>query len=72
MNSFAGRIDIWALSLFMSYVERNPVRAGLVETASAYRWSSAAAHGGFTTDPLLATLPIEAEFIPDWSVWLAD
>jgi putative transposase len=28
----------------LAYVERNPVRAGLVEHASAYPWSSAAAH----------------------------
>lgn len=30
----------------MAYVERNPVRAGIVEEASAYRWSSAAIHLG--------------------------
>ena len=28
----------------MAYVERNPVRAGLVADAADYRWSSAAAH----------------------------
>jgi len=28
----------------MAYVERNPVRAGLMGEASAYRWSSASAH----------------------------
>ncbi len=30
----------------MAYVERNPVRAGLVCGANDYRWSSAAAHTG--------------------------
>ena len=30
----------------LRYVERNPVRAGLVEHASEWRWSSAAAHLG--------------------------
>ncbi len=30
----------------MAYVERNPVRGGLVRDAPAYRWSSAAAHLG--------------------------
>jgi putative transposase len=30
----------------MAYVERNPVRGGLARDASAYRWSSAAAHFG--------------------------
>ena len=29
----------------LAYVERNPVRAGLVETAELYPWSTAAAHG---------------------------
>lgn len=28
----------------LRYVERNPIRAGLVDTAHRYRWSSAAAH----------------------------
>ena len=28
----------------LAYVERNPVRAGMVETAETFRWSSAAAH----------------------------
>jgi putative transposase len=30
----------------VAYVERNPVRAGMVETAADYRWSSAPAHLG--------------------------
>ena len=30
----------------MAYVERNPVRAGLVASAEEYRWSSARAHLG--------------------------
>jgi putative transposase len=28
----------------LAYVERNPVRAGMVETAERYQWSSAAPH----------------------------
>ncbi|MGD0013294.1 MAG: transposase [Bryobacteraceae bacterium] len=35
------RAHLW---LAMAYVERNPVRAGLVEEARSYPWSSAAAH----------------------------
>src|SRR5262245_47762150 len=35
------------------YVERNPVRARMVATASAYRWSSAAAHCHGSPDSLL-------------------
>src|ERR1035437_243594 len=35
------------------YVEQNPVRAGIVETATAYAWSSARAHAGLELSPLL-------------------
>jgi putative transposase len=35
------RVHVW---LAMAYVERNPVRAGFVEEAGSYSWSSAAAH----------------------------
>ena len=38
---------LWAA---VRYVERNPVRAGLVETAERYPWSSAAAHCGLAPD----------------------
>jgi putative transposase len=37
------------------YIERNPVRAGLLQTAWEYDWSSAAFHSGErNTDPLLS------------------
>ncbi len=36
-----GPTHLWSA---LSYVERNPVRAGIVEHANEYRWSSAAAH----------------------------
>lgn len=39
----------------MRYVELNPVRAGLVSTSEAYRWSSARAHVGGEDDPILAS-----------------
>jgi putative transposase len=35
----------------LAYVERNPVRAGLVPTAEAYRWSSAQARLGLIRTP---------------------
>lgn len=54
------------------YVERNPVRAGLVKRAEDYRWSSAAAHCGLREDKVLAPgLPL-ADLIPDWSAWLSE
>ena len=38
----------------MAYVERNPVRAGLVSEAWSYEWSSAAMHCGIkNADPLI-------------------
>lgn len=36
-----GQDHLWAA---LRYVERNPVRAGMVQRAADYRWSSAAAH----------------------------
>jgi putative transposase len=36
------------------YVERNPVRAGMVSKAWEYPWSSAAGHCGKRDDPLLS------------------
>ena len=63
---------LWAA---VRYVERNPVRAGLVRRAKAYRWSSAAAHCGERADALISSdsewcrklLPAE-----HWSAWLAE
>ena len=52
------------------YVERNPVRAGMVDHAEDYHWSSAPAHCSLRADPLLASdFPLLRE-IPDWSAWL--
>ena len=52
------------------YVERNPVRAGLVKRAEDYLWSSAAAHCGLRDDLLLSgDCPLVRE-ITDWSEWL--
>jgi putative transposase len=52
------------------YVERNPVRAGMVLRAQDFLWSSAAPHCGLRTDRLLSNdLPL-LEDISDWSAWL--
>jgi putative transposase len=37
-------LDAQHTRIALRYVERNPVRAGLVDLAGAYRWSSASAH----------------------------
>ena len=52
------------------YVERNPVRAGLVLRAEDYLWSSAAAHCGLRDDFLLDRDFPPPGVIEDWSKWL--
>jgi putative transposase len=37
-------VDAWGVWPVMAYIECNPVRAGLVESAEGYPWSSARAH----------------------------
>lgn len=59
---------VWAA---VRYVERNPVKAGLVERAEQYRWSSAAAHCRLCTDDLLSLDFPPTGVIEDWSAWLA-
>jgi len=51
------------------YVERNPVRAGMVERAEMYEWSSARAHVRRDIHPLLSAFPMETS-IPNWSAYL--
>ena len=52
------------------YVERNPVRAGLVKRAWQWPWSSAAAHVAGTGDALIAPGgPLAAE-VTDWPDFL--
>jgi transposase len=54
------------------YVERNPVRAGLVPRAEEYPWSSAAAHCGLRRDPLVAGDLERRGVVEDWASWLAE
>jgi putative transposase len=61
----------------LGYVERNPVRAGLVTRVGDYTWSSAGAHlGGQDESGVLDLLWWRAEAPPDWAavvgtVWAA-
>ena len=55
----------------VQYIECNPVRAGLVEKAEDYPWSSAAAHCGLRTDTLLSNTFPPAGVIENWTAWLA-
>jgi len=59
---------LWAA---VRYVERNPVAAGMVERAEAYRWSSAGAHCGLCSDELLSPDFPRPDVVEDWSAWLA-
>lgn len=43
---------LWAVA---RYIERNPVKAGLVENSESYRWSSANAHLTGATDVQLSS-----------------
>lgn len=54
------------------YVERNPVRAGMVHVAAAYRWSSAPARCAGKSDPILSDDFPPAGVIEDWAEWLRD
>ncbi|MBE7559675.1 transposase [bacterium] len=53
------------------YVERNPVRAGLVVQAEDYRWSSARAHVYRLRDRLVSGDGLLVEEVGDWSSYLA-
>jgi len=55
----------------LRYVERNPVRAGIVSRAEDYPWSSARAHIDHSPDPLLSDL-IPRNFIRDWKSYLEE
>jgi putative transposase len=55
----------------MRYVEKNPVRAGMVRRAEDYRWSSARAHVLKTKDPLLSENFLIGD-MADWAAYLAE
>jgi putative transposase len=52
------------------YVERNPVRAGLVRAPEDWRWSSARAHLQGQSDAAVDVAPLLA-LVPDWQGYLA-
>ncbi|MCY3018395.1 MAG: transposase [Planctomycetota bacterium] len=60
---------LWAA---VRYVERNPVRAGLVRRAEQYGWSSARAHCGLRADALLSADFPPAGVVADWREWLRE
>ena len=72
---FSSPLDEVYLLAAVRYVECNPVRAGMVERAEDYRWSSASAHCGNRSDSVLS---LESGWrkqfaaIDDWSAWLSE
>jgi putative transposase len=72
---FSSPLDSEYFLAAVRYVERNPLRAGLVERAESYPWSSAAAHCGLRSDGLLpndSPWALGLNEIRDWSAFLAD
>ena len=63
-------LDETHLWIAVRYVELNPVRAGIVECAEEYPYSSARAHCNGVSDPLLAPSSPFPDPIEDWSRWL--
>ena len=53
------------------YVERNPLKAGLVKSAVEYLWSSARHYLGVHSDPLIQQSPL-LDMVDDWQAFLAD
>ena len=64
-------LDEQYLYAAVRYVERNPVRAGLVKRAEDYPWSSAKAHVLKEKDILISDNFMLSE-IKDWSSYLAE
>jgi putative transposase len=58
---------LWAA---VRYVERNPVRAGLVEQAEEWPWSSARVHLGLAAEPLVQRSAALKRF-GDWRRYLS-
>ena len=54
----------------MRYVERNPVRSGLVEAPHEWPWSSARGNLGLADDDLIIGRPALA-LVPDWAAYLS-
>lgn len=53
------------------YIERNPVRAGIVERAEDYYWSSARSHVFKEKDELISDFYLISQ-IPDWASYLRE
>ncbi len=68
---FSNPMDEAYLRATVRYVERNPVAAGISETASQWQWSSALAHLSGRNDRLVDVSPM-LERITEWDTFLAE
>jgi putative transposase len=72
---FSSPLDDAHMWQAMRYVERNPVRAGMVQQAQDYTWSSAAFYCAGREDSVITSCPLWAArcaaFSTDWQSWLA-
>ena len=69
---FSTPLDETHLWRAVRYVERNPVRAGLVGSADEWPWSSARSRVQGCPDPLLAPGWPEPSRLLGWQDWLAE
>jgi putative transposase len=69
---FSCPLDESSLWAAVRYVERNPVRAGMVGRAETYPWSSAQAHCGMKNDAVLPPDFPPAGVIDNWTDWLCE
>ena len=53
------------------YIERNPVRAGLVKKSEDWSWSSARHHLGIQNDHLISSDDLLPGLVNDWSVFIS-
>ncbi len=63
-------VDGEALWAAVRYIERNPVRAGLVARAEEYPWSSARAHCGLDGSGVLSPARPFPGKVSNWRSWL--
>jgi putative transposase len=68
---FSCPLDNSHLYSAVRYVERNPVRAGMVKDAWHYEWSSAAYHAGQVSSDILVTDTDLFSDISDWQEFLS-
>ena len=68
---FSCALDEYHYRAAVRYVERNAVRAGLVDRAEDYPWSSARSHCGLEADELVEPALDVLSDIQDWAAWLA-